>query len=401
MTVFMEKLSERIRKMADSQTLKMSQKSTELRAQGIDIINLSVGEPDFFTPDVVKEAAKKAIDGNYTFYPPVPGYQDLREAISRKLKRENHLDYSPSQIIVSTGAKNAIANALLCLLDPGDEVIILAPYWVSYVDLVVLAEGVNVIIKGDIHNHFKVTPEQIKKAVSPKTRAIIINSPSNPTGSVYTYEEMNALADLLAQYPEIYILSDEIYEHINFSGKHTSMATFEKIRERVLLINGVSKAFSMTGWRIGYMAAPQWFTKACTKLQGQTTSGATTIAQKASLAAIEAGYELSIPMRDTFRKRRDMVIKKMQTIRGLNVQVPDGAFYVFPDISGFFGRKTNDIRIESADDLCYYLLEVAHVATVSGTAFGDQKCIRFSYATSEANLEEAMTRVKKALEQLK
>ena len=396
----MEKLSERIRKMADSQTLKMSQKSSELRAQGIDIINLSVGEPDFNTPDIVKDAARKAIDNNFSFYPPVPGFMDLRESICRKLKRENKLEYTPAQIIVSTGAKNALSNALLCLIDPGDEVIILAPYWVSYIDLVKLAGGTPVVVEARIENDFKATYEQIKRAITPRTRALIINSPSNPTGSVYSHEELKNIANVLAEHPEIFIISDEIYEHINFSGSHASLASFENLKERVLLINGVSKAFAMTGWRIGYMAAPAWFTKACIKLQGQTTSGATTIAQKASVAAIDAGYELSKPMRDIFLKRRDLVITRLKEINGVRVRIPDGAFYVFPDISSFFGKSANSVKINNADDLCSYLLEQAHVASVSGSAFGDPDCIRFSYATSEKNLEEAMKRIKKALDSL-
>ncbi len=396
----MEKVSKRIAALADSQTLAMNQKSKDLEAQGIDIINLSVGEPDFFTPEHVKEAAKKAIDANYTFYSPVPGYPDLRKAISVKLKEENNLNYSPAQIVVSNGAKHSLANAIMTIIDPGDEVIVLAPYWVSYVELVKLAEGKTVIINTSIENDFKATPAQIEAAITPRTRALLICSPSNPTGSVYTRDELEGIARVIEKHPNIIVLSDEIYEHINFVGKHESIAQFDFIFERVIVINGVSKGYSMTGWRIGYLAAPCWIANACNKLQGQFTSGPSSIAQKASVAAITGDKSFTREMNKAFRRRRDLVIDMMKEIPGMKINIPQGAFYVFPDMSYFFGKTFQGKKIENADDLSLFLLSEAHVASVSGDAFGAPECIRFSYATSDDKLREAFKRIKRSLELL-
>lgn len=397
----MEKVSKRIAALADSQTLAMNQKSKDLEAQGIDIINLSVGEPDFFTPDHVKEAAKKAIDENYTFYSPVPGYPDLRKAISVKLKEENNLNYTSAQIVVSNGAKHSLANVIMTIIDPGDEVIILAPYWVSYVELVKLAEGTNVIVKTNIENDFKATPAQIEAAITPKTRALMICSPSNPTGSVYNKGELEAIARVVEKYPNIVVLSDEIYEHINFVGKHESIAQFDFIFDRVVVINGVSKGYSMTGWRIGYLAAPCWIANACNKLQGQFTSGPSSIAQKASVAAITGDKSFTEEMNKAFKRRRDLVVAMMKEIPGLKINVPQGAFYVFPDVTNYFGKSFHGRKIENADDLSLFLLSEAHVASVSGDAFGSPECIRFSYATSDEKLKEAFTRIKNSLALLK
>ncbi|MDR1202343.1 MAG: pyridoxal phosphate-dependent aminotransferase [Tannerellaceae bacterium] len=397
----MTQVSERLASLSPSETLAMSQKSNELKAQGIDVINLSVGEPDFFTPSHIKDAAKKAIDDNFSFYSPVPGYMDLRKAIVDKLKRENDLEYTTDQIIVSGGAKQSVCNTLLSIVGPGDEVIVPAPYWVSYVEMVKLAEGTNVIIEAGIEQDFKITPAQLEKAITPKTKALILCSPSNPTGSVYGKEELKGLADILAKHPSVIVLADEIYEHINYIGKHESIAQFDTIKDRVVVINGVSKAYAMTGWRIGFIAAPLWIAKACNKLQGQYTSGPCSIAQKASVAAFNGPQECVAEMREAFLRRRDLVIKLCRDIPGIKISVPQGAFYLFPELDHYFGKSAGNRKIENAADLAMYLLEVGHVATVGGAAFGAPKCLRFSYATSDENLVEAISRIKKALAVLK
>jgi len=397
----MTQVSDRLASLSPSETLAMSQKSQELKAQGIDVINLSVGEPDFFTPDHIKEAAKKAIDDNFSFYSPVPGYMDLRKAIVDKLKRENGLDYTTDQIIVSGGAKQSVCNALLCIIGPGDEVIVPAPYWVSYVEMVKLAEGKNVIIEAGIDQDFKITPAQLEAAITPKTKALILCSPSNPTGSVYSKEELKGLAEVLAKYPNVTVLADEIYEHINYVGKHESIAQFPEIKDRVVVINGVSKAYAMTGWRIGFIAAPLWIAKACNKLQGQYTSGPCSIAQKASVAAFAGDQACVEEMRKAFQRRRDLVVDLCKDIPGIKLNVPQGAFYLFPEVDTYYGKSFGDRKINDAGDLAMYLLEEGHVATVGGTAFGAPKCLRFSYATSDENLIEAVARIKKALAALK
>ncbi|MDR2809527.1 MAG: pyridoxal phosphate-dependent aminotransferase [Tannerellaceae bacterium] len=397
----MTQVSNRIAGLSPSETLAMSQKSNELKAQGIDVINLSVGEPDFFTPDHIKEAAKKAIDNNYSFYSPVPGYMELRKAIVEKLKRENGLDYTAEQIVVSNGAKQSVCNALLSIINPGDEVIVPAPYWVSYVEMVKLAEGVNVVVSAGIEQDFKITPAQLETAVTPKTKALILCSPSNPTGSVYSKEELKELAGVVARHSNIIVLSDEIYEHINYVGLHQSIAQFEEIQDRVVVINGVSKAYAMTGWRIGFIAAPLWIAKACNKLQGQYTSGAGSIAQQASVAAFSGNQTCVQAMREAFLRRRDLVVKLCQDIPGIRVNIPQGAFYLFPEVDAYFGKSAGSRTIRDAADLAMYLLEVGHVATVGGAAFGAPRCLRFSYATSDDNLTEAIARIKKALADLK
>lgn len=397
----MTQVSERLASLSPSETLAMSQKSNELKAQGIDVINLSVGEPDFFTPDHIKEAAKKAVDDNFSFYSPVPGYMDLRKAIVAKLKNENGLDYTPEQIIVSNGAKQSVCNTLLCIVGPGDEVIVPAPYWVSYVEMVKLAEGTNVIVKAGIEQDFKITPEQLEAAVTPKTKALILCSPSNPTGSVYSKAELEGLAKVLEKYPNVIVIADEIYEHINYIGKHESIAQFEAIRDRVVIVNGVSKAYAMTGWRIGFIAAPLWIAKACNKLQGQYTSGASSIAQKAAVAAFTGDQACVAQMRDAFKRRRDLVIGLTKEIPGVQVNEPQGAFYLFPEVSSYFGKSAGARKIKNAADLAMYLLEEGHVATVGGAAFGAPECLRFSYATSDENLTEAIRRIKEALARLK
>ncbi len=394
-------LSDRIKKMAVSATLAMTQKSRDLQAQGVDVINLSIGEPDFDTPDYIKEAAKKAIDENYTHYPPVPGYGSLIQAIIRKFKRENNLEFKPEQIVVSNGAKHSIANVILSIIGPGDEMIVPAPYWVSYTDLIILAEGTPVVIECGIEQNFKMTAKQLEDAITPKTRAIIFSSPSNPTGNLYSKQELEELAKVLEKYPEIMIISDEIYEHINFVGKHESIAQFDYIKDRVIVINGVSKGYAMTGWRIGYIGAPAWLAKAVVKLQGQFTSGACTIAQKASEAALDGGLETVKEMTAVFKKRRDLVYEKLKEIPGLKINLPEGAFYFFPDVSFFFGKSHENHNINNSSDLALFLLDKAHVATVGGDAFGSPKCLRFSYATSEELLIEAMNRIKNALALLK
>ncbi len=387
--------------MTPSATLAMSQKSNELKAQGVDIINLSVGEPDFNTPDHIKAAAKKAIDDNFSFYSPVSGYLDLRKAICEKLKNDNELEYSPAQIVVSGGAKQSLCNTILAMINPGDEVIVPAPYWVSYIDMVKLAEGENVVIETGIEDNFKVTPAQLEAAITPKTKMVIFCSPSNPTGSVYSKEELRAIADVLAKYPEVYILADEIYEHITYTGKHESIAQFEELKDRVIIVNGVSKAYAMTGWRIGFIAAPLWIAKACDNLQGQYTSGASSIAQKAAVAAYMGDQSCVAEMREAFLRRKNLVVKLAREIEGFKVNDPEGAFYLFPEISYYFGKSVGDRKIETSTDLAMYLLEVGHVAAVAGDAFGSPECIRFSYATSDENLVEAMARMKRVLGELK
>lgn len=396
----MSLISARLNSLSPSETLAMSQKSNELKAQGFDVINLSVGEPDFFTPDHIKKAAKKAVDDNYSFYSPVPGYPGLRNAIVAKLKTENGLEYKPEQIVCSNGAKQSVCNTLLCIIDPGDEVIIPAPYWVSYVEMVKLAEGKNVIVNAGIEQNFKITPEQLKAAITPKTKAIILCSPSNPTGSVYSKEELKGLANVLAQYPNITIISDEIYEHINYVGKHESIAQFDSVRDQVVIVNGVSKAYAMTGWRIGFIAAPMEIAKACNKLQGQYTSGPCSISQKAAEEAF-AGNQAEVgTMCQAFERRRNLIVKLAREITGLKVNEPEGAFYLFPDCSYYLGKSYNGRKIETAADLAMFLLEEAHVASVGGNAFGAPGCLRFSYATSDENITEAMRRIKETLTKL-
>lgn len=394
-------LSNRINSLSESQTLAMARLSRELIAQGKDIISLSIGEPDFDTPQFIKDAAKKAIDENYTHYTPVPGYPELRKAISLKFKRDNNLDYSPEQIVVSTGAKHSLTNLALTILNPGDEVIVLAPYWVSYIDMIKIAEGKPVIINSGIEADFKVTASQLEKAITPKTRMLWFSSPCNPSGSVYSKDELLAIAQVIAKHPNIIIVADEIYEHINFLDKHQSIAQFDFIKEQVVTINGVSKGFAMTGWRIGYIGAPKWIADACTKMQGQFTSGTCSIAQKAAQAALEADPSSIIPMQEAFKKRRDLVLKLMSDIPGLILNEPKGAFYVFPNISYFFGKSDGETTIKNADDLSMFLLNKGLIALVSGDAFGNPECLRLSYATSEDILIEAIKRMKNALATLK
>jgi aspartate aminotransferase len=397
----MTHLSERINRLSESQTIAMARRSRELAAQGVDVISLSLGEPDFPTPDTVKTAAKKAIDDNFSYYTHVSGYVELRQAIANKFKRDNHLDYKADDIVVSTGAKQAIANVVLSLVDPGDEIIVPLPYWVSYIEILKLAEGVPVLINTRLEDDFKVSAEQVKKHITPKTRMFIFSSPCNPTGSVYTREELAALAEVFRPYPELYIISDEIYEHINFVGGHASMAEFDFLKDRVITVNGVSKGYAMTGWRVGFIGAPSWIAKACDKMQGQITSATCSIAQKATHAAVELDPVVTYPMRDKFRERRDMVLELMKDIPGLKTNVPQGAFYVFPDVTYYFGKSDGQTTINNGTDLCMYLLDKAHVALVPGAAFGDDNYIRFSYATSENKLREALRRMKEALGKLK
>jgi len=396
----MEYLSDRIKSLSVSQTLAMAQRSRELKAKGIDIISLSLGEPDFNTPDYIKEAAKKAIDDNYSKYPPVPGYNDLREAISAKFKKENGLDYSPDQVIVSAGGKHSLINVILSIVNPGDEVIILAPYWVSYFDQIIIAEGKPVIIEASLENDFKIRPEQLEDAITSKTRLIIFNSPSNPTGMVYSHDEMEKIARIVEKHDGLFIISDEIYEHIIFDGRHVSMASFDFIYDRVITVNGVSKGYAMTGWRIGYIGAPLWIAKACNKLQGQFTSGVCSIAQRAALAAIKGTGESQKIMKEAFLRRRDLICGLLKEVKGLKVRVPQGAFYVMPDISYFLGKSDGETKVSSSDDLALYLLDKAQVATVGGDAFGAPDCIRISYATSDDLIVEAVKRIKTALEKL-
>ncbi len=397
----MTHLSKRVNKISESQTIAMARKSRELKAAGIDIISLSLGEPDFHTPQVIKDFAKKAIDENFSYYTHVSGYVELRDAICEKFKRDNGLTYTNDEIVVSTGAKQSIANAVLCLIDPGDEVIIPAPFWVSYLEILKLAEGTPVIVDTNIDADFKITPAQLEKAITPKTRLIMISTPCNPTGSVYTKAELKALAEVIVKHPELYIISDEIYEHINFIGGHESFAQFDFIKDRVITINGVSKGFAMTGWRGGIMAAPKWIAQACDKMQGQFTSATCSITQKAMHKAMELDYNTYIkPMRDAFLKRRDLVLDLMKEIPGLKTNVPQGAFYVYPEVTYYFGKKYKDHVINNATDLSLFLLDEGHLALVPGAAFGDDIYIRFSYATSEENLKEALKRMKEALAKL-
>nr|WP_321414236.1 pyridoxal phosphate-dependent aminotransferase [uncultured Allomuricauda sp.] len=391
-------LSDRIKNMSTSATLAMAAKARELRNEGKDIIGLSLGEPDFNIPDFIKDAAKQAIDENYSSYTPVDGYAELKTAISNKFKRDNNLDYGANQIVVSTGAKQSLFNVAMVVLNPGDEVILPAPYWVSYSDIVKLAEGVPVEVLTQIDTDFKMTPEQLEAAITPKTRMLWFSSPCNPSGSVYSKEELEGLAEVLKKYPDIYIVSDEIYEHINFTeGGHTSIAGIDGMYDRTVTVNGVSKAFAMTGWRIGYIGAPEWIAKGCTKLQGQVTSGANAIAQRAVITALDAPVSKIQFMIDKFHERRDLVLDLLGEIEGFNLNVPEGAFYVFPDISAFFGKTLKGVTINNASDFSLYLLEHANVATVTGEAFGNPNCIRISYAASEKELKEAIARIKAAL----
>ena len=396
----MEYLSDRIKSLAVSQTLAMAQKSRELKAKGIDIISLSLGEPDFNTPDYIKEAAKIAIDDNYSKYPPVPGYDDLRKAISKKFSDENGINYSPEQIIVSAGGKHSLINVILSMINPGDEVIVLAPYWVSYYDQIILAGGVPVVVDGKIENDFKIIPEQLEAAITIKTRLIIFNSPSNPTGMVYSRDEMGKIARIIEKHEGLFIISDEIYEHIIFSGEHVSMASFDFIYDRVITVNGVSKGYAMTGWRIGYIGAPLWIAKACNKLQGQFTSGVCSIAQRAALAAIQGTGESQKIMRQAFLRRRDLICSLLKEVKGLKIRIPQGAFYVMPDVTYYLGKSDGELRIVNSDDLALYLLDKAQVAVVGGDAFGAPNCIRISYATSDELLIEAVKRISVALEKL-
>jgi len=397
----MEQLSARINSLAPSATIAMNQKGRELKEKGVDVINLSVGEPDFITPEHIREAAKTAIDGNWHHYAPVNGYPDLLKAIADKFKRENNLEYKTPQLMVSVGAKHALANVIICLIDKGEEVIVPAPYWVSYAEQVKIAEGVNVILDTTVEDEFKISADQLEAAITPKTKAVLLCSPSNPTGSVYTRDELKAMAEVIARHPQVYVISDEIYEHINFVGGHESIAQFEKIRERVIVINGVSKGYAMTGWRIGYMAGPEWLIKACSKLQGQMTSGATSIAMRAALAALTGDQTCVTEMRDAFLRRRDLILKHISEIKGVKCPTPGGAFYVFPDLSAYLGKSVNGRKIDTDMDLCIYLLEEAHIATVPGSAFGAVGCVRISYANSDENLEKAMQRLKTGLAALK
>ncbi len=397
----MEYLSDRIKSLSVSQTLAMAQKSRELKEKGFDIISLSLGEPDFNTPDYIKEAAKKAIDENYTRYPPVPGYNDLREAISAKFSQENGITYKPDQIIVSAGAKHSLINVILSIINPGEEVIIFAPYWVSYYDQIILAGGKPVVVDATIENDFKIRPEQLAAAITPKTRLIIFNSPSNPTGMVYTREEMEPIARIVEKHEGLFIMSDEIYENIIFSGRHVSMASFDFIYDRVITVNGVSKGYAMTGWRIGYIGAPMWIAKACNKLQGQFTSGACSIAQRAALAAITGKGNSKEEMKLAFLRRRNLMCKLLKEIPGLKVGIPQGAFYIFPDISHYLGKSDGTTTVGNSDELALYLLDKAQVAVVGGDAFGAPDCMRISYANSDDLLVEAVKRIKRALEKLK
>ncbi len=397
----MLEVSKRIQALAQSQTLAMSQKSNELRAAGVDVINLSVGEPDFHTPDHIKEAGKKAIDDNFSFYSPVPGFMSLRKAIAANLLATNGVEYAPEQIVVSGGAKQALCNVILSLVNPGDEVVIPTPAWVSYVEMVKLAEGVTVTVPAAIEQNFKITPEQLRAAITPRTRLVLMCSPSNPTGSVYSHAELQALVDVLKDYPEVMVLSDEIYQHINFTGSYTSMAAFPEIADRTVVINGVSKAYAMTGWRIGFMAGPLWVAKAVTKLQGQYTSGSSSIAQKAAEAAYTGSQDCVHEMCAAFRRRRDLVVELCSAIPGLKVNCPEGAFYLFPEVSSFFGKSYNGRVINNASDLAMYLLDEAHVATVDGAAFCLPGYIRLSYATSDDNIRRACARIAEALAKLK
>ena len=394
-------LSERLQRLQPSATLAMSQRSSELKAQGVDVINMSVGEPDFNTPDHIKEAAKRAIDENWSRYSPVPGYPELKNAIVAKLKNENGLDYKPSQILCSNGAKQSVCNTVMALVNAGDEVIIPAPYWVSYPQMVLLAEGTPVFVEAKIEQDFKITPEQLEAAITPKTKALILCSPSNPTGSVYSQRELEALKDVLMKHPQIIVIADEIYEHINYVGQHASMASFPDIKDRVVIINGVSKAYAMTGWRIGFIAAPEWIVKGCNKLQGQYTSGPCSVSQKAAEAAYTGSQQCVEDMRQAFERRKNLIVRLAKEIPGLEVNDPQGAFYLFPKCSSYFGKTDGTCTINNSTDFAMYLLEIGHVATVGGDAFGSPECFRMSYATSDENIIEAMRRIKDVLSNLK
>ena len=396
----MGNLSNRINRLAPSATLAMSQKSSEMKAAGIDVINLSVGEPDFNTPDHIKEAAKQAVDNNWSRYSPVPGYPELRKAIVEKLKKENHLDYSVNEILVSNGAKQSVCNTVMALVNDSEEVIIPAPYWVSYPQMVKLAGGEPVIVEAPFDQNFKMTAEQLEAAITPKTRMLILCSPSNPTGSVYSAQELESLAKVILKHEDLFVLADEIYEHINYTGKHASIAQFDGMKERTIIVNGVSKAYAMTGWRIGYIAAPEWIVKGCNKLQGQYTSGPCSVSQKAAEEAYIGSQECVEEMRKAFERRRDLIYKLAKDIPGLEVNKPEGAFYLFPKCSSFFGKNNGETVINNSTDLAMYLLEKGHVATVGGDAFGDPECFRMSYATSDENIVEAMRRIKEALAKL-
>jgi aspartate aminotransferase len=396
----MSKLSNRLNTLPASETIAMSQRSRELREKGVDIIDLSLGEPDFPTPIHIKKAAQKAIDDNFTKYPPVPGIPDLREALAQKLKDKNNLNYEAKQIVVSTGGKQSLANVIYSLVDEEDEVIIPTPYWVSYPAMVQLAGGKSVFVDAGIDDDFKITADQLEAAITNKTKLIILNSPSNPTGSVYSFEELKSMADVLKKHPDVFVISDEIYEIIIYEGTHHSIAEFPEIKDQVILVNGMSKGFSMTGWRVGYIAAPDWIANACARLQGQYTSGANVISQKAALAAITGPMDESLEMVKAFKKRRDLVLDMAKDIPGLKINQPQGAFYLFPDVSAVFGKNYNGTTIQNSADLSSFLLEEGHVATVSGSAFGNENCIRLSYATSDDLLKKAMERIKSALEKL-
>ncbi len=396
----MAQLSDRLNRLAPSATLAMSQKSNEMKAQGIDVINMSVGEPDYMTPDHIKEAGKKAIDDNYSKYSPVPGYPALRNAIVAKLKKENHLTYASSEIICGTGGKQGVCNTIMALVNPGDEVIIPAPYWVSYPQMVKLAGGNPVTIDASIEQDFKITPGQLEAAITPKTKMLIICSPSNPTGSVYSKNELKALADIILSHEDLFVLADEIYEHINYIGKHESIAQFPGMKERTIICNGVSKAYAMTGWRLGWVAAPEWIVKGINKLQGQYTSGTCDVSQLAAVAAYNGPQDCVEKMRKGFQQRRDLIVKLAKDIPGFEVNIPEGAFYLFPKISSFFGKSDGKTTIENSTDFALYLLETAHVASVGGDAFGSPECFRMSYATSDENIKEALRRIKEAVKRL-
>lgn len=397
----MAQLSDRLNRLAPSATLAMSQKSSEMKAQGIDVINLSVGEPDFNTPDQIKNAAKEAVDNNYSRYSPVPGYADLRKAIVAKLKNENNLEYTINEILVSNGAKQSVCNTVMALVNDGDEVIIPTPYWVSYPQMVKLAGGNPVFINAGFEQNFKITAQQLEEAITPKTRMLILCSPSNPTGSVYTKEELESLAEVIKRHENLFVLADEIYEHINYTGHHESIAQFDGMKERSIIVNGVSKAYAMTGWRIGFIAAPEWIVKGCNKLQGQYTSGPCSVSQKAAEAAYTLPQDCVETMRQAFERRRNLIVELAKDIPGLEVNIPQGAFYLFPKCSSFYGKSDGNRTINNSTDFAMYLLEVGHVATVAGDAFGDPECFRMSYATSDENIREAMNRIKNVLSCLK
>jgi len=396
----MEILSHRIDRLAESETLQMAKLSRELRSKGFDIIDLSLGEPDFQTPKHICEAAKQAIDDGFTKYPPVAGFLDLRQAIADKFKRENNLEFNSEQIIVSTGAKQSIANVMMVLLDPGDEVVLPSPYWVSYREIIKLGEGSMAAISSSVDNNFKITAEELEEAITPRTKIFCFSSPCNPTGTVYSQSELEAFAEVLARHPGVFIISDEIYEHISFLGKHESIAQFESLKGRVIVVNGCSKAYAMTGWRVGYIGAPLWIAKACDKMQGQITSGTCSISQRAALTAITSDQSETVKMRNEFQRRRDLVLRMLKDIPGIKANYPEGAFYVFPDVSSLFGKTDGQQLIMNADDLCNYLIYHAHVTLVTGRAFGDENCIRISYAASQERLTEALNRLKEAVAKL-